>query len=140
VNATQDRVPDCERWDRAGGYCIEGKDCTCHASSNRVQRAGMCGPDCPEEPDGCEWGKCPYCEGADAIPNRVPDACGDDECEDMCGPVDASGNYTRCRATRNRGAWPIIEDALREKCPEMKLPGVMAWYIVKRLREEGIIE
>jgi len=64
----------------------------------------MCGPDCPEEPDGCEWGKCPYCEGADAIPNRVPDACGDDECEDMCGPVDASGNYTRCRATRNRVA------------------------------------
>jgi hypothetical protein len=34
-----DRVPDCERWDRAGGYCIEGKDCTCHASSNRVRVA-----------------------------------------------------------------------------------------------------
>lgn len=43
------------------------------ASSNRV---GMCGPDCPEEPDGCVWGECR--EGLDALPGEAgyvpPDA------------------------------------------------------------------
>lgn len=40
VHATMTRLQDdCERFDRAGGYCIEGKDCTCeppHATDARL--------------------------------------------------------------------------------------------------------
>ena len=45
----------------------------------------------------------PNKDDGDAIPNRVPDACGDAECERLCDPQ-PDGSYSRCYATRNRAA------------------------------------
>lgn len=38
--ASSNRVPDCERFDREHGYCIEGPDCTCEPDIGPEDVAG----------------------------------------------------------------------------------------------------
>ena len=40
TDASSNRVPDCERFDREHGYCIEGPDCMCEPDIGPEDVAG----------------------------------------------------------------------------------------------------
>jgi len=139
-----DRVPDCERWDRAGVYCIEGKDCTCRASSNRVADiANRIRPALNIDADGLirvSHGQDDLAEtvvrlvlDADAIPNSVCSRCGAPD-----GPCTVEGCPVPVRhATRNRAAVDVIAQMIRAYDGKGIAAGTFAEAIEDALAKAG---